>query len=172
MYIFTEYVIRNCSRVLIYQVVPPSETQPTSESDLSTVQRMFDDFMNDYFERNRSGNEMSAIRLIGTAASFFKNFSKVCTVLVFSSVNIILLKISKSIFIFFGIRFIDSSCQPKNSKCVIFEYSICCVKCSCGIWPIFNGYSVAVIHIRVMSCGRYPDLGKDSMTISLTSLHY
>lgn len=70
-------------------MTPPADTQPVVDTDRTTVSRMFIDFKKDYEGRKSSGNEMAVIRLIGSTASLFKNFSNVWLSLMF---NILLLK--------------------------------------------------------------------------------
>lgn len=70
-------------------MTPPADTQPVVDTDRTTVSRMFIDFKKDYEGRKSSGNEMAVIRLIGSTASLFKNYSNVWLSLMF---NILLLK--------------------------------------------------------------------------------
>lgn len=70
-------------------MTPPADTQPVVDTDRTTVSKMFIDFKKDYEGRKSSGNEMAAIRLIGSTASLFKNYSNVWLSLMF---NILLLK--------------------------------------------------------------------------------
>lgn len=59
------------------KVFPPEATQPANENDTSPFQSMSGYFMKEFNGRLKSGNEMSAIRLMGATASFFKYFSNV-----------------------------------------------------------------------------------------------
>lgn len=65
-------------------MTPPANTQPVDVNDRTTVSRMFANFTKDYEGRKRSGNEMAAIRLIGSTASLFKNYSNVGLYLLFN----------------------------------------------------------------------------------------